>query len=67
MYVPERTKARGTCQEGNVGQEFRKWGTRLSAPDYALLIEEVVDDLNAITHLYLRLFGHRENGTDQLA
>ena len=40
---------------------------RSSAPDDALLIEEVVNHFDAITHLDLRLFGHWEDGTDQLA
>ena len=40
---------------------------RSSAPDDAFLIEEVVDHFDAITHLDLRLFGHGEDGTDQLA
>jgi len=46
---------------------FRKWETRSSAPDDALLIEEVIDHFDAITHLDLGLFGHGEDGTDQLA
>ena len=37
-----------------------------SAPDDAFLIEEVVDHFDAVTHLNLRLFRHRENGTNQL-
>ena len=46
---------------------LKKWRTLSSAPDDAFLIEEVVDDLDAIAHLDLRLFGHGEDGTDQLA
>ena len=46
---------------------FREWRTRPSAPDDAFLIEEVIDHFDAITHLDLRLFGHGEDGTDQLA
>lgn len=38
-----------------------------SAPDDALLIEEVIDDFNAIPHLDLGFLGHGEDGTDQLA
>ena len=49
-----------------VDRGFRKWRTRSSAPDHALLIEEVIDHFDAITHLDLRLFGHGEDGTDQL-
>jgi len=39
---------------------------RSSTPDDALLIEEVIDDFDAITHLDLSLFRHGEDGTDQL-
>jgi hypothetical protein len=35
---------------------FRKWQTRSSAPDDAFLIEEVIDDFDAIAHLDLCLF-----------
>jgi len=38
-----------------------------SAPDNTLLIEEVIDHFDAITHLDLRLFRHGKDGTDQLA
>jgi len=38
-----------------------------SAPDNAFLIEEVIDHFDAVTHLNLRLFRHRENGANQLA
>ncbi len=40
---------------------------RSSAPDDALLIEEIVDHFDAIAHLDLGLFRHGEDGTDQLA
>ena len=40
---------------------------RSSAPDNTLLIEEVIDHFDAITHLDLRLFRHGKDGTDQLA
>lgn len=40
---------------------------RSSTPDDAFLIEEVVDHFDAITHLDLRLFGHGEDGTNQLS
>jgi hypothetical protein len=46
---------------------FREWRTWSSAPDDAFLIEEVIDHFDAIAHLDLRLFGHGEDGTDQLA
>ena len=46
---------------------FREWETRPSAPDDAFLIEEVIDHLDAITHLDLSLFGHGKDGTDQFA
>jgi hypothetical protein len=46
---------------------FREWRTRGSAPDDAFLIEEVIDDLDAIPHLDLRFFRHGDDGTDQLA
>jgi len=46
---------------------FREWRTRGSAPDDAFLIEEVIDDFDAITHLDLRFLRHGEDGTDQLA
>lgn len=36
-------------------------------PDDALLVQEIVDDFDAIAHLYLRLFGHGQHGPDQLA
>ena len=38
-----------------------------SAPDDVLLIEEVIDDFDTVTHLDLGFFGHGEDGTDQLA
>jgi len=37
------------------------------APDYALLIQEIVDDFKAVAHLRLRLLGHGKNGSHQLA
>lgn len=58
----ERTVKRATLDRG-----FREWRTRGSAPDDAFLIEEVIDHFDAIAHLDLRLFGHGEDGTDQLA
>jgi hypothetical protein len=42
-------------------------GSTGSAPDDALLIEEVVDDFDAVTHLDLGFLGHGKDGTDQLA
>ena len=36
-------------------------------PDDALLVQEIVDDFDAIAHLYLCLFGHGQHGPDQLA
>jgi hypothetical protein len=67
MYGNKRTKARAACQDGGFGskiQEVKKVG---SAPDNAFLIEEVVDDFDAVPHLNLGLFRHRENGAYQLA
>jgi hypothetical protein len=64
----ERTKVREACQDVVIlDRGSKEWETRSSAPDNALLIEKVVDNLDAITHLDLRLFGHGEDGTDQLA
>jgi hypothetical protein len=63
----ERTKTCEDCQEGNVEPGIQELEGGSSAPDDAFLIEEVVDHFDAITHLDLRLFGHREDGTDQLA
>lgn len=40
---------------------------RLSAPDNAFLIEEVIDHFDAITHLHLGFFGHRKDSTEELA
>jgi hypothetical protein len=42
-------------------------GNVSSAPDDSFLIEEVVDDFDAIAHLDLRLFRHGKDRTDQLA
>jgi hypothetical protein len=64
----ERTKVReGLSRWRLLTRGFRKRQTRSSAPDDALLIEEVIDDFDAIAHLDLSLFGHGENGTNQLA
>src|SRR5512141_6838 len=46
---------------------YRKKRTRSSTPDDALLIEEVIDYFDTVTHLNLGLFGHGEDGTNQLA
>lgn len=55
---------------GNLGEgKSRKMGEKseLLAPDYALLIQEIVDDFKAVAHLRLRLLGHGKNGSHQLA
>jgi hypothetical protein len=39
----------------------------VSTPDDAFLIEEIVDDFNAVPHLDLGLLGHGKDGADQLA
>ncbi len=56
MYGKERTKAREVCQDGGVIYGDSGDGARSSAPDHALLIEEVIDHFDAIAHLDLRLF-----------
>jgi hypothetical protein len=40
---------------------------RSSTPDDPFLIEEVIDDFDAVAHLNLGFFGHWENGTDQFS
>ncbi len=40
---------------------------RRLAPDDSFLVEEVIDYLDAFTHLGLGLFGHRQDGPDDLA
>jgi hypothetical protein len=55
-YGKERTKTWKGCQEGTLDREFREWETRGLAPDDAFLIEEIIDDFDAIAHLDLRLF-----------
>jgi hypothetical protein len=55
MGISVRRQERA-CQDGGFGskiQEVRKVG---SAPDYAFLIEEVIDHFDAVPHLDLRLF-----------
>lgn len=37
------------------------------APNNLLLVQEVVDDFDAVAHLQLRLLGHRKHCTHQLA
>jgi hypothetical protein len=59
--------ARGPVKMATLDRGFRKWRTRSLAPDDAFLIEEVIDHFDTITHLDLRLFGHREDGSEQLA
>lgn len=36
------------------------------APDNPLLVQEVIDDFDAIAHLYLRFLGHGKYSPDQL-
>jgi hypothetical protein len=45
----------------------REMSNRRLAPDDAFLVEEVIDYFDAFTHLGLGLFGHRQDGPDDLA
>jgi len=57
----------GAVKRVTLDRGFREWKTRELAPDDAFLIEEIIDDFDAIAHLNLRLFGHRKNSANQLA
>ena len=52
---------------GGVRSRIEEVEKVVSAPDDAFLIEEVIDHFDAVPHLDLCLFRHRENGADQLA
>jgi hypothetical protein len=62
-------------QPGNLQVFVRKIERRVgkgmeekpSTPDDAFLIEQVVDDFDAVAELGLSPLGHRENGADKLA
>jgi hypothetical protein len=56
-----------TLSRGWFVTEIRLERIRRLAPDDAFLIEEVVDHFDAFTHLGLGLFGHRQDGSDNLA
>ncbi|MCC2639680.1 MAG: hypothetical protein K0S45_93 [Nitrospira sp.] len=49
------------CRTANgIGEEARTTqGVNMLTPDDAFLIHEVINDLDAVPQLQLRLFGHR--------
>jgi hypothetical protein len=61
-YEGARGLSRGRFRSG-----IEEMKNAVLAPDDAFLVEEVIDHFDAITHLDLGLFGHGEDGTDQLA
>lgn len=55
-----------SCQEEN-GEEKLKFEEEKLAPDHPFLIEEIINDFDAVTHLRLRPFRHRNDGSADLA
>lgn len=55
---------KGLCGELQEGTSSRR---EVLAPDNPLLVQEVIDDFDAIAHLYLGSLGHGQHSPDQLA
>jgi hypothetical protein len=60
---PYGDRSMSLCGAGGAAREQQD---RLT-PDDALLVHQVIDDFDAVTELKLRLLGHGENGSDELA
>src|ERR1044071_5851057 len=57
----EPTKREKNCREESERREERP--KKNLAPDYALLIEQIIDHFNAVAHLRLCALGHRDHRT----
>lgn len=55
-----------SCQEEN-GEEKPIFEEEKLAPHHPFLIEEIIDDFDAVTHLRLRPFRHRNDGSADFA
>ncbi len=49
------------------GIALKKTGVEYLAPDHSFLIQQILNDLDAVPHLDLSLLRHRQHSSDQLA
>lgn len=49
------------------GIALKKAGVECLAPDHSFLVQQVLNDFDAVPHLDLSLFRHGEHSPDQLA